>query len=180
MLIVSKDFATLSNETHCVGLSFEGAAARGSALNVRLRRTFRTFARREVFSPTYTPPEKMIYTFLRLRAQTLRGFFDSLEIAVFDCDFFAEFLKKFVAAIDILPLWRYNITNLLCRWLKESGGPVMGGRPEMGGSPEMGGGSIVRRRHADAIDAAEIMYMYGAIRRGRAMLPLDDVTTQQI
>ena len=56
----------------------------------------------------------------------------------------------------------------------------MGGRPGMGGSPEMGGGSIVRRRHADAIDAAEIMYMYGAIRRGRAMLPLDDVTTQQI
>ena len=49
-----------SNETHFVGLSFEKAAARGSARVVRARRTMRTFASREVFSPTYTPPEKMI------------------------------------------------------------------------------------------------------------------------
>ena len=49
-----------SNETHFVGLSFEKAAARGSARIVRSQRTMRTFASREVFSPTYTPPEKMI------------------------------------------------------------------------------------------------------------------------
>ena len=62
-------FDTRSNETHCVGLSFEGAAARRSALAYA-----RTFASREVFSPTYTPPEKMIEISLRLRTQTLRGF----------------------------------------------------------------------------------------------------------
>ena len=52
-------FDTLSNETHFVGLSFEGAAARRSALAVRQRRTTRTFASREVFLPTYMPPAKM-------------------------------------------------------------------------------------------------------------------------
>ncbi len=35
----------------------------------------RTFASRAVFSPPYMPPEKMIGLSLRLRAQTLRGFF---------------------------------------------------------------------------------------------------------
>ena len=49
----------LSNETHCVGLSFEKPAARGSALVVHLWRTTRTFASREVFSPTHMSPEKM-------------------------------------------------------------------------------------------------------------------------
>ena len=53
-------FDTLSNETHVVGLSFERAAARGSALIVRLRRTIRTFASRDVFSPTHMSPAKMI------------------------------------------------------------------------------------------------------------------------
>ena len=52
-----KNFDTLSNETHFVGLSFEKAAARRSALAYA-----RTFASREVFSPTYTPPEKMVKT----------------------------------------------------------------------------------------------------------------------
>ena len=51
-----------SNETHFVGLSFEGAAARRSALAVRRRRTTRTFASRKVFSPTHMSPEKMIKT----------------------------------------------------------------------------------------------------------------------
>ena len=35
----------------------------------------RTFASRAVFSPPYMPLEKMIGLSLRLRAQTLRGFF---------------------------------------------------------------------------------------------------------
>ena len=48
-------FDKLSNETRFAGLSLEKAAARGSALAYA-----RTFASREVFSPTYTPPEKMI------------------------------------------------------------------------------------------------------------------------
>ena len=38
----------------------------------------RTFASRAVFSPPYTPPEKMIGISLRLRAQTLRGFWNDL------------------------------------------------------------------------------------------------------
>ena len=38
----------------------------------------RTFASRTVFSPPYTPPEKMIGISLRLRAQTLRGFWNDL------------------------------------------------------------------------------------------------------
>ena len=50
-------FDKLSNETHFVGLSFEGAAARRSALAYA-----RTFASRKVFLPTYTPPAKMLYT----------------------------------------------------------------------------------------------------------------------
>jgi hypothetical protein len=37
----------------------------------------RTFASRAVFSPPYTPPEKMIEISLRLRTQTLRGFVTS-------------------------------------------------------------------------------------------------------
>ena len=57
---------TLSNETRFTGLSFEKAAARGSARRARLRRTLRTFASRAVFSPTYTPPEKMIPIFFAL------------------------------------------------------------------------------------------------------------------
>ena len=52
--MLKKIFDKLSNETHCVGLSFEKAAARRSALAYA-----RTFASREVFSPTYMPPEKM-------------------------------------------------------------------------------------------------------------------------
>ena len=76
-----KGFLTRSRtETHCVGLSFERAAARRSALAVRRWRTTRTFASREVFSPTYTPPEKIrCRLYLRLRARTLRGFFDGLR-----------------------------------------------------------------------------------------------------
>ena len=50
-----KRFGTRSNETHCVGLSFEKAAARRSALAYA-----RMFASRNVFFPTYTPPAKMI------------------------------------------------------------------------------------------------------------------------
>ncbi|MFR5422507.1 MAG: hypothetical protein ACLTG4_11610, partial [Oscillospiraceae bacterium] len=59
-------FDKLSNETRFTGLSFEKAAARCSARRARLRRTLRTFASRAVFSPTYTPPEKMIPTFFAL------------------------------------------------------------------------------------------------------------------
>ena len=54
-------FDKLSNETRFTGLSFEKAAARRSALAYA-----RTFASREEFSPTYTPPEKMIPTFFAL------------------------------------------------------------------------------------------------------------------
>ena len=55
-LSVSKRiFDTLSNETRFAGLSFEKAAARGSALAYA-----RTFASREVFLPTYMPPAKML------------------------------------------------------------------------------------------------------------------------
>ena len=60
---VKKRFGTRSNETHCVGLSFEGTAARCIARAVHRRRTTRTFASRNVFSPPYTPPEKMIGIF---------------------------------------------------------------------------------------------------------------------
>jgi len=42
------------------------------------RRTTRTFAGREEFFPTYTPPEKQIKSLSRLRARTLRGLFDKL------------------------------------------------------------------------------------------------------
>ena len=57
-LSVSKSiFDTLSNETRFAGLSFEKAAARRSALAYA-----RTFASREVFLPTYMPPEKMLGT----------------------------------------------------------------------------------------------------------------------
>ena len=59
-------FAKLSNETRFTGLSFEKAAARCIARRARLRRTLRTFASRAVFSPTYTPPEKMISIFFAL------------------------------------------------------------------------------------------------------------------
>ena len=54
MLYARLSFDKLSNETHFVGLSFEKAAARRSALAYA-----RTFASRKVFSPTYTPPEKI-------------------------------------------------------------------------------------------------------------------------
>ena len=46
-----------------------------SARAVRLRRTARTFAGREVFSSPHMSPKKMIGLSLRLRAQTLRGFY---------------------------------------------------------------------------------------------------------
>ena len=55
MLYAMLLFDKLSNETHFVGLSFEKAAARRSALAYA-----RTFASRKVFLPTYTPPAKMI------------------------------------------------------------------------------------------------------------------------
>ena len=72
--LVKKVFDKLSNETRFVGLSFEKAAARRSALAYA-----RTFASRKVFLPTYTPPAKMFFTLFALRAQTLRGFFDRLK-----------------------------------------------------------------------------------------------------
>ena len=56
-LVKKSIFDKLSNETHFVGLSFEKAAARRSALAYA-----RTFASREVFSPTHMSPEKMIKT----------------------------------------------------------------------------------------------------------------------
>ncbi len=46
-----------------------------SAHAVRLRRTARTFAGREVFSSPHMSPKKIIGLSLRLRAQTLRGFY---------------------------------------------------------------------------------------------------------
>ena len=55
MLYAMLSFDKLSNETHFVGLTFEKAAARRSALAYA-----RTFASRNVFFPTYTPPAKMI------------------------------------------------------------------------------------------------------------------------
>ena len=71
-------FDTLSNETHCVGLSFEEAAARRSALAVRRWRTTRTFASRNVFSPTHMSPEKMIKTlFAPAGANSARLFLQS-------------------------------------------------------------------------------------------------------
>ena len=56
-LVKKSIFDKLSNETHFVGLSFEKAAARRSALAYA-----RTFASRKVFSPTHMSPEKMIKT----------------------------------------------------------------------------------------------------------------------
>ena len=66
-------FDTLSNETHCVGLSFEGAAARRSALAALARlRAEKYFCRRT------RRRQKCFELYLRLRAQTLRGFFNKL------------------------------------------------------------------------------------------------------
>jgi len=58
---------------------FEKDAACRSALIVRWGRTIRTFAGRDVFSPTHMSPEKTNLIFSRLRARTLRGFFDKLN-----------------------------------------------------------------------------------------------------
>ena len=63
--------AAFSNESPTQWISLEGAAARCIARAAHLRRTTRTFASRDVFSPPYTPPEKMI-------SLSLRGFFDKL------------------------------------------------------------------------------------------------------
>jgi len=68
-------------ETVKKGCAFfdKGVAACRSALSVRLRQTENTFAGRDVFFPTYMPPEKTDQNFSRLRARTLRGFFDRLN-----------------------------------------------------------------------------------------------------
>ena len=68
---------TRSTEDRFAGPSVEEIAARCSARIVHQRRPMRTFASRAVFSPPYTPPEKMIEISLRLRTQTLRGFVTS-------------------------------------------------------------------------------------------------------
>ena len=73
MLYARLSFDKLSNETHFVGLSFEKAAARRSALAYA-----RTFASREVFLPMHMSSAKCFKLSLRLRAQTLRGFCHSL------------------------------------------------------------------------------------------------------
>ena len=77
-LSVSKSiFDTLSNETRFAGLSFEKAAARRSALatlaHLRAEKYFCRRTRRR---------QKCLELYLRLRAQTLRGFFDSLWSAI--------------------------------------------------------------------------------------------------
>jgi len=58
---------------------FEKDAACCSALIIRWERTIRTFAGRDVFSPTHMSPEKTNLIFSRLWARTLRGFFDKLK-----------------------------------------------------------------------------------------------------
>jgi len=74
MSVSKKFFDTLSNETHCVGLSFEKAAARRSALASLARlRAEKYFCRRT------RRRQKCFAVYLRLRAQTLRGFFHSLK-----------------------------------------------------------------------------------------------------
>ena len=72
-------FDKLSNETRFTGLSFEKAAARCIARRARLRRTLRTFASRAVFSPTYTPPEKMISIFFALASANSARLFAQTE-----------------------------------------------------------------------------------------------------
>ena len=70
-------FDTLSNETHFVGLSFEKAAARRSALASLARlRAEKYFCRRT------RRRQKCFALYLRLRAQTLRGFFGRLSSPV--------------------------------------------------------------------------------------------------
>ena len=75
-------FDKLSNETHFVGLSFEKAAARRSALAVRQRRTTRTFASRKVFSPTHMSPEKMINTLFAPAGANSARLYDRLKRAL--------------------------------------------------------------------------------------------------
>ena len=69
MLDANLSFDKLSNETHFVGLSFEKAAARRSALASLARlRAEKYFLRRTCRR------RKWLKLYLRLRAQTLRGF----------------------------------------------------------------------------------------------------------
>ena len=77
MLYAMLSFDKLSNETHFVGLSFEKAAARRSALAYA-----RTFASRKVFSPTHMSPEKMVKTlFAPAGANSARLFSPSVSFA---------------------------------------------------------------------------------------------------
>ena len=66
-------FDKLSNETHFVGLSFEKAAVRRSALAYA-----RTFASRKVFSPTRMSPEKMVNTLFAPAGANSARLFDRL------------------------------------------------------------------------------------------------------
>ena len=70
-------FDKLSNETHFVGLSFEKAAARRSALAYA-----RTFASRDVFSPTHMSPEKMINTLFAPAGANSARLYDRLKRAL--------------------------------------------------------------------------------------------------
>ncbi|MBQ3496915.1 MAG: hypothetical protein IJA73_02190, partial [Oscillospiraceae bacterium] len=59
---------------------FRVFAPRRSALAAQ--RASRTFAGREVFSPTYTPPEKMVFTHFRRRAAELGETFLKISVLV--------------------------------------------------------------------------------------------------
>ena len=89
--LVKKVFLTSpQTKTHFVGLSFEKATARGSA-RLRAERYFCRRTRRR---------QKCFELYLRLRAQTLRGFFDSLKgrtapaVRPFFIDFVYYFFKS--------------------------------------------------------------------------------------
>ena len=82
-LSVSKNyvFDTLSNETHFVGLSFEGMRPAAAHSMCAYGAHFARLRAEKCFSRGTRPREKQIELYLRLRAQTLRGFFDRLNPA---------------------------------------------------------------------------------------------------
>ena len=74
-------------------LTSRGAMHIGSLLGQRRLKKDR--APREVFSPTYTPPEKMLKFFCASGRKTLRGFFDRLKKRSLPAPFLRDALRHF-------------------------------------------------------------------------------------
>ena len=74
------------------GFFDKGLAACRSAGTVRHGRTVPTFAGRDVFSPTYMPPEKMISFYFAAAAAKLYEVFDKLKRGSGKCRFRVCFL----------------------------------------------------------------------------------------